>query len=209
MGRCDVPEARKGAGDKDSPLERRTKERGGRKATPFPPPPPFPPPSLSLRFFIRQLLEVARKKRAKYPPLNAESTRRGFLTRKKGSNGGEEIEREREKKRGGWRERERRGGSWPRDRRPIHRAAAPRPAFRDIKGRHGSTCIGARRDVGVVDIRAVNLACTRCPRNKSPAILSFKRKFIAISAESDGRNGRVETPSSKLGLMSIIFYVIP
>ena len=106
MGRCDVPEARKGAGDKDSPLERRTKERGGRKATPFPPPPPFPPPSLSLRFFIRQLLEVARKKRAKYPPLNAESTRRGFLTRKKGSNGGEEIEREREKARRMERERE-------------------------------------------------------------------------------------------------------
>lgn len=61
----------------------------------------------------------------------------------------------------GWgRKRDRRGGSWPRDRRPIHRAAAPRPAFRDIKGRHGSTCIGARRDAGVVDTRAVNLACT-------------------------------------------------
>lgn len=61
-------------------------------------------------------------------------------------------EREREMGRKARRtERERRGGSWPRDRRPIHRAAAPRPAFRDIKGRHGSTCIGARRDVGVVD----------------------------------------------------------
>lgn len=80
MGRCDVPEARKGAGDKGSPLKRRAKERGGRKAPPF----------LPLRpFFIRQLLEVARKKRAKYPPLNAESTHRGFLTRKEGSNGGE------------------------------------------------------------------------------------------------------------------------
>ena len=49
---------------------------------------------------------MARKKRAKYPPLNAESTRRGFLTRKKGSNGGEEIEREREKARRMERERD-------------------------------------------------------------------------------------------------------
>lgn len=88
------------------------------------------------------------------------------------------MEREREKEREGERDegksgKRERGGSWPRDRRPIHRAAAPRPAFRDIKGRHGSTCIGARRDVGVVDIRAVNLASTRCPRK----ILCNSRDF--------------------------------
>lgn len=158
MGRCDVPEARKGAEDKETPLspylslsfsalERRGERKRRKKSVLL---------LLLRRFFIRQLLEVARKKRAKYPPLNAESTQSRFLNEKGGVEYGE-----RWGKAGGEREiGGGRGGSWPRDRRPIHRATAPRPAFRDIKGRHGSTCIGARRDAGVVDTRAVNLACT-------------------------------------------------
>lgn len=185
MGRCDVPEARKGAGDKGSPLKRRAKERGGRKAPPFLP---------LRRFFIRQLLEVARKKRAKYPPLNAESTHRGFLTRKEGSNGGE---RERERWGG------RRGGRRERDGEEVGRETDglfieqlhPGPRFAILKGATG-------RPVSApvaTSASWINLACTRCPRNKFPAILGI---FVRteIHRESNERNGGARVETSRINL---------
>lgn len=80
---------------------------------------------------------MARKKRAKYPPFNAESTRRGFLTRKEGSNGGGEIERERER-RGGWRERERDGEEVGRETDGLFiEQLHPGPRFAILKGATG------------------------------------------------------------------------
>lgn len=81
---------------------------------------------------------MARKKRAKYPPLNAESTRRGFLTRKKGSNGGGEIERERERKSAEDGERERDGEEVGRETDGLFiEQLHPGPRFAILKGATG------------------------------------------------------------------------
>lgn len=146
------------------------------------------------RFFIRQLLEVARKKRAKYPPLNAESTHRGFLTRKEGSNGGE---RERERWGG------RRGGRRERDGEEVGRETDglfieqlhPGPRFAILKGATG-------RPVSApvaTSASWINLACTRCPRNKFPAILGI---FVRteIHRESNERNGGARVETSRINL---------
>lgn len=98
MGRCDVPEARKGAEDKETPLslslsrlsKEGAKERGGRKASSS---------SSSVVFSSANFSRWRERNEQSILRLTQSQLSRGFLTRKEGSNMERDGERLGEKER--------------------------------------------------------------------------------------------------------------